>query len=910
MLRGRRRECETLDQMLTAVRAGRSGVLVIRGDPGIGKSALLEYLVERAAGCRLLRAAGVQAEMELAYAGLHQLVSPLLGRLDRLPGPQRDALGAAFGATSGAAPDRFLVGLAVLNLLSEASAERPLVAVLDDGQWLDRASAQALTFVGRRLHADSVLLVFAARDVDDDDELVGLPVLPVSGLPGREARALLGEVIQGPLDAHVVARIVAETRGNPLALQELTRGLTSGELAGGFGIPDAPLLVGRIEASFRRRFESLSADTRLMVLIAAADPLGDPMLVGGAALRLGIGLEALGPAEADGLLSVGTTVTFRHPLARSSVYRSAPPEARRTAHGALAEATDPDLDPDRRAWHRAHAAPGPDDDVAAELERSAGRAQARGGLAAAAAFRERAAALTADPVLRAKRSLEAAETRHLAGASGDALVMLATARLDHLDDLERARVDLLRARIAAAQRRSSEAPLLLLRAARALEPLDVGLSRDTYLDALAAGVLAGHLASPAGLLDIALAARAAPSAQLQPPRPADLMLDAMTVRTIDGFTAAAPLLKRALDAYRTVPAVEAQDLRSTWHAYRTALDLWDDDAWDEQSARNLEVAHRSGALTALPLALRARFGLLLRSGDYAAAVSVSEQMEALTEAGGSQVAPDIAMFLAAWRGREEDVLRIIDETTDELEVRGEGQWLSAARWARALLYNGLGRPREAVASTETSDIDPLEQTFMAWTLVELVEAATAAGESERATAALDRLTPFTRGAGTNWSLGVEARLRAMLDDGAAAERLYQESIERLGRTRMLVEVARTHLTYGESLRRWGRDLDARDQLREAHDMFVAMRADGFADRAARELAATGERVHRPATALPHELTAQETQIARLARDGETNHTIGAQLFISPRTVEWHLRKVFNKLGISSRRELAAALRAG
>ena len=486
--------------------------------------------------------------------------------------------------------------------------------------------------------------------------------------------------------------------------------------------------------------------------------------------------------------------------------------------------------------------------------------------------------------------------------------MLATADLDHLDDLERARVDLLRGRIASAQRRSGEAPFLLLRAAQALEPLDVGLCRDTYLDALAAAVLAGRLASRSGLLEIALAARAAPPAQ-QPPRPADLMLDAMTVRIIDGFPAGAPLLKRALQAYRTDHAADAQELRSTWHAYRTALDLWDDDAWDEQSARNLDLAHRSGALTALPLALRARFGLLLRAGDFAAAVSVGEQMEALTETVGSQFAPDIGMFLAAWRGREEDVTRIIDEAGDELQLRGEGQWLSAARWARALLYNGLGRPRDALMSTEMFDTDPLEQTFTAWTLVELVEAATGAGENERASAALERLTPFTRSAGTNWSLGVEARLRALLDDGLAAERLYQESIERLGHTRMRVEVARTHLTYGEALRRWGRNHDARAQLRHAHEMFVAMRADGFAERAARELAATGERVRMPNVEWPHELTAQETQIARLAGDGQTNHSIGTQLFISPRTVEWHLRKVFNKLGISSRRELAAALRS-
>jgi DNA-binding CsgD family transcriptional regulator len=908
MLRGRRRECGTLDEMVTAVRASRSGALVVRGEPGVGKSSLLGYLVARASGCRLLRAAGVQAEMELAYAGLHQLVSPLLRGLDLLPGPQRDALASAFGLTPGAPPDRFLVGLAVLNLLSEAGAERPIVAVIDDAQWLDRASAQALAFVGRRLQAESVLLVFAARDVDDD-ELAGLPVLTVSGLSSRDARALLGQAVQGPLDSHVVSRIVAETRGNPLALLELTRGLTSANLAGGFGVPDAPVLVGRIEASFRRRIETLPADTGLILLIAAAEPLGDPMLVGAAARRVGVGLEALAPAEAEGLLSVGTTVTFRHPLVRSSVYRSASPDERRTAHAALAEATDPEVDPDRRAWHRAHAASGPDEDVAEELERSAGRAQARGGLAAAAAFRERAAALTAEPARRAQRSLAAAETLHLSGASGAALVVLATADLGHLDDLQRVRVDLLRARIASAQRRSGEAPFLLLRAARALEPLDVALSRDTYLDALAAALLAGRLASRGGLLEIALAARAAPPAEHRP-RPADLMVDAMSARVIDGFSAAAPLLKRAVQAYRADHAADAQALRSTWHAYRAALDLWDDAAWDEQSAQNLDVARRSGALAALPLALRARLGFLLRAGDFAGARSLGEELDAVSEAIGSQFAPYSGMLLAAWRGREEDVARIIDDATDEFELRGEGQWLSAARWARAFLYNGLGRPRDALVSTTMFDTDPFEQTFTAWTLVELVEAAVAAGERERAAAALARLAPVTGSAGSDWSLGVEARLRAMLADGPAADGLYREAIERLERTRMRVEVARARLTYGEALRRWGREVDARDELRHAHDLLVAMCADGFAERAARELAATGERVRRPNVDSPHELTAQEMQIARLARDGQTNLDIGAQLFISPRTVEWHLGKVFNKLGISSRRELAAALRAG
>jgi predicted ATPase len=465
VLQDRRSECEVLDRLLGVVRAGESRVLVVRGEPGVGKSALLEYVAGRASGFRVARAAGVQSEMELAFAGLQQLCAPLLDRLERLPAPQRTALSTAFGLTDGAAPDRFLVSLAALSLLAEVADERPLVCLVDDAQWLDRASLQTLEFVARRLFAESVALVFGVRQSEGEQPLARLPELVVEGLADADARALLGTVVRWPLDARVRDRIIAETRGNPLALLELPRGLTAAEMAGGFGLPDIQSLPARMEDSFARRLAALPAPTQRLLLVAAAEPIGAPTLVWRAAERLGVALDAADAAESAGLVEFGTRVVFRHPLVRSAIYRAASPQERREAHRALAQATDPDVDPDRHAWHRAQAAQGPDEDVASELERSAGRAQSRGGLAAAAAFLERSATLTLEPRQRAERALAAAKVATEAGAFDAALRLLATAEVGPLDDLQRARVDLLRAQIAFTVNRGSDAPPLLLRAA-------------------------------------------------------------------------------------------------------------------------------------------------------------------------------------------------------------------------------------------------------------------------------------------------------------------------------------------------------------------------------------------------------------------------------------------------------------
>jgi DNA-binding CsgD family transcriptional regulator len=903
MLRGRRTECEALDRLLDAVRAGESRALVVRGEPGVGKTALLEYAVEQASGCRVVRAAGVQSEMELAFAGLHQLCAPMLDRLEGLPGPQRDALRTAFGLSAGDAPDRFLVGVAALGLVGEVAEERPLVCVIDDAQWLDRASAQALSFVARRLSADAVAVMFAVREPCEGHDFSGLPELLVQGLSDADARALLGSVIRGPLDERVRDRIVAETRGNPLALLELPRGLTSAQLAGGFGgCADSGALSGQIEESFLRRLDQLPAQTRRLLLVAAAEPMGEPVLLWRAAQRLGIGVEAAAPAAASGLCEFGPRVRFRHPLVRSAVYRSASPDDRRAVHGALAEVTDPDVDPDRRAWHRAQAAAGPDEQVALELERSAGRAQARGGLAAAAGFLEQAAGLTIEPGRRAQRALAAAQAKLQAGAPDAALDLLCSVEAGPLDELQRARVDLLRAQIAFAVNRGRDATPLLLKAAKELEPLDAGLARETYLDAVSSAMFVGRLAGAGGVLEVARAVRAAPGPS-QPVRAPDLLLDGLALLITDGHATALPMLRQALSGFRSEEISREEGIRWLWLACHTAALLWDDETWDVLSARHVELAREAGALTELPIALWSRIGLHLHAGELAAATSLNEEMEEVTEATGARFAPYGALSLAACRGREEEARQLAEVSMNEVMAQGEGIGMAAIEWATAVLYNGLGRYEDALAAAQASDY-PQDSNP---SLPELIEAAARSGKPARAADALERLAGTTRPIGSDWALGIEARCRALLSERQVAEDLYREAIDRLGRTRVRVELGRAHLLYGEWLRRERRRIDAREQLRTAHEMFREMGLDAFAQRAARELRATGETARKRTLETSDHLTAQEAQIAHLARGGLTNPEIGSQLFISPRTVEYHLHKVFAKLDINSRKQLDRVL---
>jgi DNA-binding CsgD family transcriptional regulator len=598
-------------------------------------------------------------------------------------------------------------------------------------------------------------------------------------------------------------------------------------------------------------------------------------------------------------------VRFHHPLARSAVYRSAAPAERRDVHRALAEATEADTDPDRRAWHRAQAAVGFDEAVAAELECSADRAQARGGAAAAAAFLARAAELTPDPAARGRRAVAAAQAKFEAAASDAALELLASAELAPLDELQRARLERLRAEIAFTRRRGTDAPALLLDAARRLEPLDVAMARETHLEAMTAAMFAGRLSDEPGVLEAAEAARAAPPAP-QPPRAIDLLLDGLATRFIDGYSAGVPPLRKALDAFRRVEGVTAGDGRWLWLACRLAQDLWDDELWYVLATRGVRVARATGAFSMLALAATYRASLYVHGGAFDAASSLIDEADAITHATDMAPLKYAALMLAAWQGNEANGLKLIEAGRLEATARGEGMGLGVIEWATALLYNGRGRHTEALAAArrgcEHDDVG-----LFAWALVELIEAGVRSGATDAAAAALDRLSERTRASGTEWALGVEAGSRALLSGRLDAEALYCEAVERLARSRGVVHLARARLLYGEWLRREQRRIDAREQLRAAHEMFVAMGAEAFAERARGELLATGETVRKRTVETRDELTAQEAQIARLARDGRTNPEIGAQLFISPRTVEWHLRHVFTKLGIRSRRELHDAL---
>jgi DNA-binding CsgD family transcriptional regulator len=894
--------------MLDEVRAGRSAALVVCGEPGIGKTALLDYVAERADGCRVIRAVGVEAEMELPFAGLQLLCAPLLEGLERLPPPQRDALGTAVGMSAGAPPDRFLVGLAVLSLLSDAAERQPLVCVVDDAQWLDQSSAQVLAFVARRLEAESVVLLFAERAPRRErDELARLPELPLHGISNAGARELLASVISGPLDDRVAERIIAETRGNPLALLELPQGLAPAELAGGFGLTTALPLPGRIEESFRERAAQLPTDSQRLLLAAAAEPIGDPTLLWRAAEQLGVTTEAAEAAEAAGLVTLGARVTFRHPLLRSAIYRAAADEDRRSVHRALADASDPETDPDRRAWHRAHATLAPDEEVADELERSADRARARGGLAATAAFLDQATALTPEPARRAERALSAAHAKHDAGAPDAALRLLATAEMGPLDEVQRARLERLRAQLAFAVRRGNDAPPLLLIAAKRLEPLDPGLARETHLEALAAAIFAGRLSRGGGVREAAEAARAAPAAP-QPARVIDLLLDGLATRFTEGYAAGLRPLRQALLALCRAEGQTEDDLHWLWLACRVAQDLWEEGTWHELATRQVRLARDAGALAVLPTALHFRAGLDVHCGELAAASGLLEEADAITEATGAVPLKYASLWLAAWRGHEAEAVELIEGGLQDATSRGEGRVIGLAECAAAVLFNGLARYNAALAAADRAcEYDDLG--FLAWGLIELVEAAARSGETERAAGALERLSERASLSGTDWALGIEARSRALLTEGQAAENLYLEAIERLSGGRVRAHLARAHLLYGEWLRRENRRVDAREQLRAAHEMFVTIGAEAFAERAARELLATGERARKRSPETRGQLTPQERQIARLASEGYSNPEIGAQLFISPRTVEYHLHKVFTKLAISSRNQLESVLPA-
>ena len=874
---------------------------MLRGEAGVGKTALLEYVAGRASGCQVVHVAGVESEMRFAFAGLMQLVRDAMReRAEQLPPPQRDALRRAFGLIDGPAPETFLVSLAAINLLCQVAEERPLVCLVDDAQWLDPESAAALSFIARRLVAEGIALLFAVREPSGEQELDGLPELVLAGLADADARRLLDAVVPGGLDEQVRERILAETRGNPLALLELPRGLTPAELAGGFGLPDEPELSSRIEQTFLRRVRALPPDTQRALLVAAAEAVGDATLVAGAAERLGAGPEDLVAAEDAGLVELGPRVRFRHPLVRSAAYRAATPNERRRAHEALAAETDPQRDPDRRAWHLAHAAARPEERVAAELERSASRAEARGGIAAAAAFLERAAELSPDPAQRGRRGLAAARQKLAAGAPDAAERLLAMATSSPLEDLDRARAERLRARIGFGR----DTPLLLSAAAKKLEPLDPELARETHLEALWAAVRSGS-GEDTAIVEAAEAATR--NAGREPARAIDLLLEGVLARLTRGYERALPAVTRALAAFRA-EGFRRENLDWCWLACQLAMDFWDDDACRAICSGMGRVARESGGLNMLPVALNYSAAHHLYRGEFGVAEQLVQEVAAITAATRNGSISDFSVVLAAWRGDRTATHELRAAAIQAGAARGEGFAIALAESAAAALHNGLGEYADAAAAARRADdLDVLG--FGVWVLPELVEGAVRSGDRPTAEAAFARLAERSTMSSTEWARGIEAATRALLSDGPEAEELHREAIDQLGRSQVTVLGNRAQLNYGEWLRREHRRVDARTQLKAAYDAFDSMGAAGFAERARRELLATGETVRKRTIETRDELTPQEAQIARLAAQRLTNPEIAAQLYLSHRTVEYHLRKVFMKLGIGSRRELADALAA-
>ena len=793
------------------------------------------------------------------------------------------------------------MGLATLSVLAEVAEDQPLLCLVDDLQWLDEASAQVLGFVARRLLAEPIAIVFAVREPAEPPSVSSLPELRVRGLGHEDASALLAAVVPGRLDERVRERLIAETGGNPLALLELPRGMSAAELAGGFGM-HAPL--AGIEDAFQRlRLDPLPDETRRLLQLVAADPVGEPLLLWRAAAELGLDPGTADAAVDAGLLDMGAQVRFRHPCMRTAAYRTASPEERHEVHAALARATDPERDADRRAWHRAQATAGPDEEVADELERSAGRALARGGLAAAAALRDHAAMLTPDPARRARRLLAAARAKRDAGALDAALELLIATEGGPLDEHLAAEIELLRGEIAFDQRRMGDAVELLVHAARRLDPLDGELARTTHLEALGAAMWAGG----GRVAEAAEAARAAPPGP-DPPGAVDLLVDALAIRVTEGHAAAARELRRAVDA---VVALEPADDVGRWlwltglrAGAIAALELWDADAWHALAERQVRVARDTGALVQLQFGLQFLARSHLLGGDLAATGRAVEEERAIAEATGTAPVAYTQMALAAWRGDEALTAELVERERFVASERGIGRLTLFTGYAVSVINNGTGRYDLAIDAARDAFGDN-HLGFTPLVVPELAEAASRTGDRALLETVLEWMSARAAVTPGDWAHGMQARVRALADEDP--DRFHRDSIERLDRTRLRLEAARARLLYGEWLRREGRRVDAREQLRVARETFLAAGAEGFAERARHELLATGEKVRKRSDDTRDELTPQEEQIARLAREGRTNPEIGAELFLSPRTVEWHLKMVFTKLGISSRRALRDAL---
>ena len=897
--RGRSRERHELDRLLDDARGGQAAALVLRGDAGIGKTALMHYCARQASGCRVVEITGVESELELPFAALQQLCRPFLDRLPALPEPQANALRVAFGLSAGAAPDRFIVGMGFLGLLAEVAEERPLVCLVDDAQWLDEPTRQMVGFAARRLQAEAIVMLLAVREAGENRLFPRLPALTLDGLRDEDARALLHTAVPGPVDEQMRDRIVAESGGNPLALLELPKGMSSSELAGGFAAQPTGSLSGQLHNGYLRRVQDLPEPTQRLMLLAAVDPTGDATLLWRAARSIDIDREAAVPADQEDLLRISDRVLFRHPLVRSAVYAAGSAENRRAAHLALADATDAESDPERRIWHLAAAATGPDEALATQLEGMSATARARAGLSAAAAFLERSLELTADPSRIADRAMAAATANLHAGALDTARALAAVAGGASLDDLQRVRVEQLRGQIEAAARPASDAPARLLETARRLEPLDIGVARDTYHRAWWAAVWPGKFAAP-GCTIIEISQAALATAQPPVRGPSDDLLEGLATVMVDGRAAAAPRLRSAVNLFITGQVSYDDWIQWARSATAAAAHLWDFPSWFELSARQVALARETGALAPLVLALNLHANVTTLSGDLNAAAQLAAEQYAVKEVTGIRLVSSGALLLAGYRGQPQALATVADEDVEP----DEGYAIEMLQVATAVLNNGLRRYGDAVSPS--ADVGLSSTSLISQlALPELVEAAVRANQKDLARQGLHRLSEIAI-EGSDWAAGIQARCQALVGNREHAEHFYRRAIDCLDRTPLRIDRARARLLYGEFLRRESRRTEARKNLRFAYEQFTAIGTQAFAERARVELAATGEKA-RPRVGSDRQLTQQEENIARLAAEGRNNTEIGVALFISRRTVEWHLGKVFLKLGITSRMELRDAL---
>ena len=916
VLVGRLAEREVLGGLLARAADGYSSTLVLRGEAGSGKTTLLDdtLAAAAAAGMQTARLTGVEPETQLGYAGLHRFLLPFAGHVERLPVPQRNALRSTFGLVAGPPADRFLVALGVLTLVADVASPAPLVCVVDDVQWLDPESAVVLGFVARRLYAERVALLFAVREPAGQlSALAGVPELAIGGLDEDAATELLAALVPGPLSPAAGARIVAGTGGNPLALAEVARELSPAQLAGSEVLPEPLPAGGSLEEAFGRRVSKLPAEARLLLAVAAAEPTGSQALLWRAAAKLGIDPDAAASADLDDLAEIGPQVQFRHPLIRSVAYHATPPWQRRLIHQALAVASDADEQPDRVAWHLGMAARGPDEAVAARLEQAAGRARERGGYAATVTFLARAAELSEDEGQRARRLLAASEAALTAGQPfrAGALLEAATPRL--AEPLARAQARRLQGTIRLALGQAGEAASILLEAARALAPADERGAREALLEALEAARYTGWSASQAVLSEIADAARAIPSPGGLRASATDLLLNGFAARSADGYLASVPLFRRAVAKLRAGDLSSQEGLRRLHLGCPAAADLFDDQAQHALAIRWVQLARDLGALTVLPVALNNQSIFAeVPAGRFDAARACFAEASEISAATGNPgivgTAGFAELFELAWRGRETDARRIAAAVTREATGAGRGTQIIFAQYSLAVLELGLGNYQAALrcALSVFQDDHPFLGTHV---LPELVEAAARCGETGLADAALGRLAERAAAAGTPLALGLLARSRALLASDADAEPLYADATGHLKQCQARPQLARAYLVHGEWLRRQRRRRDARERLRTAHDMFTSMGAETFAERARIELLATGERSRQRTAPAADELTPQEAQIARLVSEGESNRDIAAQLFLSPSTVDYHLRKVFRKTGVTSRTQLARAMTA-